>query len=74
MARTSSAESLANKISKAQATVDSLKERLAKAQQELNDLKQKQAALDNKVIMDAVAKSGKSVDEILTFLNDSKTE
>lgn len=70
MARVSTQESLAKKIEKAQNNVAMLKTKLASAEKELKDLKEKQYAIENKELVDAISKSGKSYEEIMKFLEN----
>lgn len=73
MAREMNAELLDAKIKKAQADLVKAKHRYDVAAAALKDLLDKRDALRQKKLLDAIAQSGRSYEEILQYLQ-SKTE
>ncbi|MBQ9519053.1 MAG: hypothetical protein IJR59_04075 [Firmicutes bacterium] len=59
-------EMIANK----EAEIESLTEQVKSAKAELKQLKADKLAADNQKILDALAASGKSVEDVLNFINN----
>ena len=59
-------EMIANK----EAEIESLTEQVKAAKAELKQLKADKLAADNQKILDALAASGKSVEDVLNFINN----
>ncbi|MFI3297895.1 MAG: hypothetical protein R3Y59_09800 [bacterium] len=74
MARTTSREVLEEKILKAQGEVVKSKKRYDAATATLKELLDKRELLQTEELMSAVAKSKRSYEEILKFLNDENSE
>lgn len=68
MARKRSTESIDAEISKVKAAMSRLQDKYDKLADELKDLEEQKRRLEADAIMDAYLKSGKSLDEIMTFL------
>ena len=69
MARKKSTETIDAEIAKVMADMSKLQDRYDKLAEKLKDLQeQKQRRREADVIMDAYLKSGKSLEEIMTFL------
>lgn len=69
MARKKSTESIDAEISKVKSDMSRLQDRYDKLAEKLKDLQEQKRRIEADVIMDAYLKSGKSLDEIMTFLN-----
>ena len=69
MARMSSMTSIETKISKIESELAKLKERQDTLTNELLKLQKQKQEYETKQIMDAFKRSGKSFDELITFLN-----
>ena len=69
MARKRSTETIEAEINKVKADMSRLQEKYDKLADKLKDLQDQKRRLEADVIMDAYLKSGKSFDEIMTFLN-----
>ncbi len=67
MARKKSTETIEAEITKVKAAMSKLQDRYDKLADQLKDLEKKRRA-EADVIMDAYLKSGKTLDEIMTFL------
>ena len=59
-------EMIANK----EAEIESLTEQVKSAKAELKQLKADKLAADNQKILDALAASGKSIEDVLNFINN----
>lgn len=68
MARTASAEAINDKIRKAQENVTRTKDKYSNAVAELEKLMEKKNEMKRAEIMDAIARSSRSYEEILVFL------
>lgn len=68
MARKRSTESIDTEIVKVKSDMSKLQDRYDKLAEKLKDLQEQKRRLEADVIMDAYLKSGKSLDEIMTFL------
>ena len=68
MARKRSTESIDTEIAKVKSDMSKLQDRYDKLTEKLKDLQEQKRRLEADVIMDAYLKSGKSLDEIMTFL------
>lgn len=68
MARKRSTESIDTEIAKVKSDMSKLQDRYDKLAEKLKDLQEQKRRLEADVIMDAYLKSGKSLDEIMTFL------
>ena len=69
MARKKSSESIDAEINKIKFDMSKLQDRYDKLAEKLKDLQEQKRRIEADVIMDAYLKSGKSLDEIMTFLN-----
>lgn len=69
MARKKSIESIEAEISKVKADMSKLQDRYDKLADKLEELQDQKRQIEADAIMDAYFKSGKSYDEIMTFLN-----
>jgi len=69
MARKKSTESIDAEISKVKSDMSRLQDRYDKLAEKLKDLQEQKRRIEADAIMDAYLKSGKSLDEIMTFLN-----
>lgn len=71
MARKAKANlSIEEQIVNKQAEIDNLSEQLKTAKAELKDLNKEKQAADNQKIIDALAASGKTVEDVLNFINN----
>jgi len=68
MARKKSTDTIEAEIIKVKAAMSKLQDRYDKLADQLKDLEEKKRRAEADVIMDAYLKSGKSLDEIMTFL------
>ena len=68
MARKKSTETIETEITKVKAAMSKLQDRYDKLADQLKELEEQKRRAEADVIMDAYLKSGKSLDEILTFL------
>ena len=69
MARKKSTESIDADMSKVKSDMSRLQDRYDKLAEKLKDLQEQKRRIEADAIMDAYLKSGKSLDEIMTFLN-----
>lgn len=69
MARKKSAEAIEDEINKTKSDMSKLQDRYDKLADKLKDLQGQKRRIEGAAIMDAYLKSGKSFDEIMTFLN-----
>lgn len=69
MARKKSTESIDAEINKVKADMSKLQDRYDKLADKLKGLQEQKRQIEADAIMDAYLKSGKSYDEIMTFLN-----
>lgn len=69
MARKKSTEAIEAEISKVKSDMSKLQDRYDKLADRLKDLQDQKRKIEGDAIMDAYLKSGKSFDEIMTFLN-----
>ena len=69
MARKKSTETLDAEISKIKTDMSKLQDRYNKLADKLGELEEQKRRIEAEAIMDAYLKSGKSFDEIMTFLN-----
>lgn len=69
MARKKSTEAIEAEIKKVKSDMSKLQDRYDKLADKLKDLQDQKRRIEADVIMDAYLKSGKSLDEIMTFLN-----
>lgn len=69
MARKKSTESIDAEIIKIKSDMSKLQDRYDKLADRLKVLQEQKRRIEADVIMDAYLKSGKSLDEIMTFLN-----
>ena len=69
MARKKSTETLDAEISKIKTDMSKLQDRYNKLADKLGELEEQKRRIEADAIMDAYLKSGKSFDEIMTFLN-----
>lgn len=69
MARKKSTEAIETEISKVKADMSKLQDKYDKLADRLKDLQEQKRRLEADAIMDAYLKSGKSFDEIMTFLS-----
>jgi len=74
MVRMTSKEALEKKIEKAQEKVIRTKAAYDAAVDELQVLLDKQTAMQADMVMRAIAKSNKTIDEILRFIDDGKQD
>ena len=68
MARKKSTETIETEITKVKATMSKLQDRYDKLANQLKELEEQKRRAEADVIMDAYLKSGKSLEEIMTFL------
>lgn len=61
--------SIEDKIAKQEATIDSLKRKLSVEEQHLKELKAEQEKENQAKILSAIESSGKSVEDIMNYLN-----
>ena len=69
MARKKSTESIDSEIAKTKADMSKLQDRYDKLAEKLKTLQKEKRQQEADAIMDAYLKSGKSLDEVMTFLN-----
>lgn len=69
MARKKSTESIDAEINKVKADMSKLQDRYDKLADKLKGLQEQKRQIEADAIMDAYLRSGKSYDEIMTFLN-----
>ena len=69
MARKKSSESIDTEIKKIKADMSRLQDRYDKLADKLKELEESKRQLEAETIMDVYLKSGKSFDEIMTFLS-----
>ena len=69
MARTRSISSIETKISKVTSELQKAQEKVDELSQKLLELQETKQSIEAKQIMDAFRKSGKSVQELMTFLD-----
>ena len=69
MARKKSADTLDAEIAKVKSDMSKLQDRYDKLAEKLKDLQEQKRRIEADAIMDAYLKSGKTLDEIMTFLN-----
>lgn len=69
MARKKSTESIDIEIAKVKSDMSKLQDRYDKLADKLKDLQDQKRRMEADALMDAYLKSGKSFDEIMTFLN-----
>ena len=68
MARKKSADTLDAEIAKVKSDMSKLQDRYDKLAEKLKDLQEQKRRIEADTIMDAYLKSGKTLDEIMTFL------
>ena len=68
MARKKSADTLDAEIAKVKSDMSSLRDRYDRLAEKLKDLQEQKRRIEADAIMDAYLKSGKTLDEIMTFL------
>ena len=68
MSRKKSTESIEAEIAKVKASMSKLQDRYDKLADQLKELEEQKRRAEADVIMEAYLKSGKSLDEIMTFL------
>ena len=68
MARKKSADTLDAEIAKVKSDMSKLQDRYDKLAEKLKDLQEQKRQIEADAIMDAYLKSGKTLDEIMTFL------
>ena len=68
MARKKSADTLDAEIAKVKSDMSKLQDRYDKLAEKLKDLLEQKRRIEADAIMDAYLKSGKTLDEIMTFL------
>lgn len=69
MARKKSTEAIEAEINKTKSDMSRLQDRYDKLADKLKELQEQKRRIESDAIMDAYLKSGKSFDEIMTFLN-----
>mgnify|MGYP002528036384 FL=1 len=69
MARKKSADTLDAEIAKVKSDMSKLQDRYDRLAEKLKDLQEQKRRIEADAIMDAYLKSGKTLDEIMTFLN-----
>ncbi len=69
MARKKSTESIDIEIAKVKSDMSKIQDRYDKLADKLKDLQDQKRRMEADALMDAYLKSGKSFDEIMTFLN-----
>ena len=68
MARKKSADTLDAEIAKVKSDMSKLQDRYDRLAEKLKDLQEQKRQIEADAIMDAYLKSGKTLDEIMTFL------
>ena len=68
MARKKSADTIDAEIAKVKSDMSRLQDRYDRLAEKLKDLQEQKRRIEADAIMDAYLKSGKSLDEIMTFL------
>ena len=68
MARKKSADTLDAEIAKVKSVMSKLQDRYDRLAEKLKDLQEQKRRIEADAIMDAYLKSGKTLDEIMTFL------
>ena len=68
MARKKSADTLDAEIAKVRSDMSKLQDRYDRLAEKLKDLQEQKRRIEADAIMDAYLKSGKTLDEIMTFL------
>ena len=68
MARKKSADTLDAEIAKVKSDMSKLQDRYDRLAEKLKDLQEQKRRIEADAIMDAYLKSGKKIDEIMTFL------
>jgi len=68
MARKKSADTLDAEIARVRSDMSKLQDRYDKLAEKLKDLQEQKRRIEADAIMDAYLKSGKTLDEIMTFL------
>ena len=68
MARKKSADTLDAEIAKVKSDMSKLQDRYDRLAEKLKDLQEQKRRIEADAIMDAYLKSGKTLDEIMTFL------
>ena len=68
MARKKSADTLDAEIAKVKSDMSKLQDRYDRPAEKLKDLQEQKRRIEADTIMDAYLKSGKTLDEIMTFL------
>ena len=68
MARKKSADTLDAEIAKVKSDMSKLQDRYDRLTEKLKDLQEQKRRIEADAIMDAYLKSGKTLDEIMTFL------
>jgi predicted nucleic acid-binding Zn-ribbon protein len=68
MARKKSADTLDAEIAKVKSDMSKLQDRYDRLAEKLKDLQEQKRRIEADTIMDAYLKSGKTLDEIMTFL------
>ena len=71
MARKKSADTLDAEIAKVKSDMSKLQDRYDRLAEKLKDLQEQKRRIEADAIMDAYLKSGKTLDEIMTFLKPS---
>ena len=69
MARKKSTEAIEAEIRKVKSDMSRLQDKYDKLADKLKELQEQKRRIEGEAIMDAYLKSGKSFDEIMTFLN-----
>ncbi len=69
MARGKKIVSVEERIAAAEAQITSLQEEIKAKKEELKELQKEKDAADQKKVMDAIQTSGKSLDDVLAFIN-----
>ena len=69
MARKKSTEAIEAEINKTKSDMSRLQDKYDKLADKLKELQEQKRRIEGDAIMDAYLKSGKSFDEIMTFLN-----
>ena len=69
MARKKSTEAIEAEINKTKSDMSRLQDKYDKLADKLKELQEQKRRIEGEAIMDAYLKSGKSFDEIMTFLN-----
>lgn len=69
MARMKSISSIEKEISKVEAELEKVQERYDSLAAQLLELQNQKKEYEAKIVMDAFRKSGKSMEELMTFLN-----